>query len=486
MGKTLIKIDCVDQRLLVSSGPIIASGGRNEDEIEFNFCSLWNGFEKTAVFYRDKNSTYHVVISGNRCVIPREILADEGWMYFGVFGVKDDITRTSEIMRYRIAEGAITEGTKPSDPTPDLWEQVLAAAADKVSMKQGAENAGKILGIGDDGIVTLLVATTSGVTIDKTLSHSNQAADAKAVGDALKNKVDVVAGKALSSNDYTDEDKLAVERHTTDIKNVSSRVSDLENYTPRPFKIAGETVVIDNFEGIPMRVMTTVEPVWAGNGDPSPDNIRALSARTSATLTHNDAEHVIDFGQDVYAGSIDWNAGVLTVTHGLMTLRGDEIQGTSTVSSTTGETANTCVWLSTNDMSYGNFQPGWCSHLHNHGSMRNKNTIRFGATSGSSFTRTIYIYLDSSEFADLAAYKDYVAAQAAAGTPVQILYPLATPITIRFTPAQIRAFSGSNALSADVGKSTVSGRTDVLWVTRDLYEQIDTLKAAIISLGGAV
>lgn len=126
MGKTLIKVDCVDQRLLVSSGPIIASGGRNEDEIEFSFCPLWDGFEKTAVFHREKDRAYHAVITDDRCVIPHEVLIDEGWMYFGVMGVKGDITRTSEILKYRITEGAITEGTKPSDPTPNIYEQILA------------------------------------------------------------------------------------------------------------------------------------------------------------------------------------------------------------------------------------------------------------------------------------------------------------------------------------------------------------------------
>lgn len=125
MGKTLIRVKCVDQRLFVSETPIIASGGRNEDEVEFNFCPLWDGFEKVAVFYRDRRETYHAVISENRCVIPHEVLKSDGLIYFGVFGVKEDITRTSEIAKYRIVKGAITEGTNPSDPTPDIYAQYV-------------------------------------------------------------------------------------------------------------------------------------------------------------------------------------------------------------------------------------------------------------------------------------------------------------------------------------------------------------------------
>lgn len=183
MGKTLIKIDCIDQRLLVSSGPPIASGGRNEDEIEFNFCSLWDEFEKTAVFYRERNAVYHAAIVGNRCVIPHEVLADEGWMYFGVFGVKGDITRTSEIMRYRVIEGAITEGTKPSDPTPDIYAQ----------------------------FVNRIVA-------------------------------------------------------------LENRATALEAFTvsPTAYEINGSLVQLDNFEGMPMNVVSHLEPIQSGSGDPYP------------------------------------------------------------------------------------------------------------------------------------------------------------------------------------------------------------------------
>jgi hypothetical protein len=43
--------------------------------------------------------------------------------------------------------------------------------------------------------------------IDNTLTVTGKAADAKAVGDALGNKVDKVSGKQLSTEDYTTEEK---------------------------------------------------------------------------------------------------------------------------------------------------------------------------------------------------------------------------------------------------------------------------------------
>lgn len=45
------------------------------------------------------------------------------------------------------------------------------------------------------------------ITVDSTLTQEGEAADAKAVGDALVNKVSVVDGKGLSTNDYTTAEK---------------------------------------------------------------------------------------------------------------------------------------------------------------------------------------------------------------------------------------------------------------------------------------
>lgn len=144
MGNTLIKVDCVDQRLIPENMPVIASGGQNEDRIEFNFCSLWDGFEKTAVFYRDADkAVYHIPLVNDACVIPHEVLADAGWMYFGVFGVLGDARRTSGIAKYRVEQGAITSHGLPSDPTSDIYTQYLAQVLRAETAANNAESATK-------------------------------------------------------------------------------------------------------------------------------------------------------------------------------------------------------------------------------------------------------------------------------------------------------------------------------------------------------
>lgn len=73
------------------------------------------------------------------------------------------------------------------------------------------------------------VATTANIpVIDAGLTHSGQAADAKAVGDALALKVDAVNGKGLSTNDFTDAEKTALDNiKTTDTTlSVSGKAAD--------------------------------------------------------------------------------------------------------------------------------------------------------------------------------------------------------------------------------------------------------------------
>lgn len=124
-----IKVQCTDQVLRITESPVIASGGVNEDYVQFTFCPLWDGYTKTAVFYMDEKFVYHSSVDDeDKCVIPKEAMNEKGKMYFGVFGVNGDIVRTSEVLPYIIKKGAITQESTP-DPTPDIYAQILASVA---------------------------------------------------------------------------------------------------------------------------------------------------------------------------------------------------------------------------------------------------------------------------------------------------------------------------------------------------------------------
>lgn len=76
--------------------------------------------------------------------------------------------------------------------------------------------------------------------------------------------------------------------------------------------------------------------------------------------------------------------------------------------------------------------------------------------------------------------KEYVAAQYAAGTPVQIAYKVATPTPITATGGKpIPALAGTNTLLTDGDSLTVTGRADPT-------HEIQQLRAAVVALGGTI
>nr|DAF68050.1 MAG TPA: hypothetical protein [Caudoviricetes sp.] len=70
-------------------------------------------------------------------------------------------------------------------------------------------------------------------------------------------------------------------------------------------------------------------------------------------------------------------------------------------------------------------------------------------------------------------WKSYLAAQYAAGTPVQIAYKLATPTPIQATGAQsIPALAGCNTVLTDADSVTVTGRADPAHAIAALQAQL--------------
>ena len=66
----IVKVKCIENILQITSNPTIASGGLQENSMEFEFNETWNGFAKTAVFYRNENEVYNVVLDiNNKCKI---------------------------------------------------------------------------------------------------------------------------------------------------------------------------------------------------------------------------------------------------------------------------------------------------------------------------------------------------------------------------------------------------------------------------------
>jgi hypothetical protein len=104
-----------------------------------------------------------------------------------------------------------------------------------------------------------------------------------------------------------------------------------------------------------------------------------------------------------------------------------------------------------------------CSHF---------NSKRFGVN-----TNYEFCFILAPDIADLFANVDdlntYLAAQYAAGTPVQIAYKLATPTPFTATGAQpLPALAGANTVLTDADSATVTGRADPIKRITDLEDAV--------------
>lgn len=87
-----------------------------------------------------------------------------------------------------------------------------------------------------------------------------------------------------------------------------------------------------------------------------------------------------------------------------------------------------------------------------------------------------YAYINTGRFNSVEGLKSYLAAQYAAGTPVQICYKLAKPVPFTATGAQaIPALAGVNTVLTDADSATVTGRADPI-------KRITDLEAAVASI----
>lgn len=121
---TRINVKCVDQVLTFLNTPIISAGDQNVDIVAIDFDDSWTGFGKMCIFYRQKGeSCYSLVDSNNEALIPCEVLKSDGIIYFGVMGIQGNKTKTSNVLAYRVLEGAFTE---VEDPSEDVFTQILS------------------------------------------------------------------------------------------------------------------------------------------------------------------------------------------------------------------------------------------------------------------------------------------------------------------------------------------------------------------------
>ena len=240
------------------------------------------------------------------------------------------------------------------------------------------------------------------------------------------------------------------------------------------FSENGSVVSCHPVEGYPLSVVSQIQPVQEGEGDPSLDNIRPITGYSEIKLWRNDEQFSAQLGQTVYGGSFNWATGELVIDRKLITLDGTETWVT-VATNTDGKKRYVMNRKSTDILKDVYFPKSAtvidsklkCSIL-----PTITTTLTYTCNNGiGSGNDILSVYIE--QYAtDPDGFK-------AAMTGAQILFGLETPITVQLTPQEILALSGENTLYSDTGDTTAKGRADP-------GALIQKLTDAVIALGGKV
>lgn len=102
----------------------------------FDFTSEeWNETIKTAYFRNEKTGeTASKILQNNECMIPHEVLEDEGYVSFSVVGEKENYRITSSAVSF-FNNPTVYDG-EPSDPTPTEYEQIIVLSLETMKIAQ--------------------------------------------------------------------------------------------------------------------------------------------------------------------------------------------------------------------------------------------------------------------------------------------------------------------------------------------------------------
>lgn len=221
--------------------------------------------------------------------------------------------------------------------------------------------------------------------------------------------------------------------------------------TSKTFEATGNPIKIPEYKSL-VKLTTTFSPKQAGTGDPSPENVRPISGWDSVKITVSNEsvshDYDITLPGTIYGGTVDAVTGEGNKEWEVVEFDGTENWQTWGVDKVTIGLTGFYLYaeIPTVENSADYLA---CSHLVFNSSSYGGREVGFQASlSGEAYwIFTVPNTILSNTETDAAAidsWKSYLAAQAAAGTPVQVAYKLATPELFEISQTLIPSLKGEN------------------------------------------
>ena len=133
-GMGIIRMECNDKTLAIIDAPAISIGGANS--IEISFCSKWDGYDKTILFYSEDAECHRVAIQGSTASIPSEVLSEGASFFFYIEGTKGEERRRSHVFKGKIESSSIIAENPDSDMLISLMDLIGKSGFDYDSLTE--------------------------------------------------------------------------------------------------------------------------------------------------------------------------------------------------------------------------------------------------------------------------------------------------------------------------------------------------------------
>lgn len=233
----------------------------------------------------------------------------------------------------------------------------------------------------------------------------------------------------------------------------------------------------DGADGVPVKSLSVgFAAVQAGSGDPSPDNLRAISGRTGLTLYHS-GEDTGDYDElavsweneagAAYGGTLDLQTGILTVTKKLVTVGAGYSKGSITSVRQYGTDTGFWLALGMDTDTVSDKMQNLCNQASpsSASGITGGTTNEFGAAA--TYPHSVWVrFLTETVGSTVDSVHAYITVH-----PLEFAVGLAAPVTFQLAPHPIRTLYGENNLWSDAGEAAVEYRADLeLYIEKRIGE----------------
>ena len=125
----MIKLNVVHTGITASNRETLIAGNVNSISVEFGFSEDWDGLTRIAVF-SNGSTRRSVLLDGNTCPIPWEVLARAGRLFVSVRGIGSEgaflLCTEDEFLGCVLESSASDTVSEAAEATPDVFDSLLA------------------------------------------------------------------------------------------------------------------------------------------------------------------------------------------------------------------------------------------------------------------------------------------------------------------------------------------------------------------------